>query len=36
MSNNYSENLFGSIDALIEERLKQVSFDKTEVCTIIS
>ena len=36
MSNNYSEQIFQSIDKIISQRLNEVSFDKTEICTIIS
>ena len=36
MSNQYAENIFESIDAIIEQRLKDLSFDKTLTCKIIS
>ena len=36
MSNNYSEQIFQSIDTIISQRLNEVSFDKTEICEIIS
>ena len=36
MDTNYSENLFQSIDTIISQRLNEVSFDKTEVCKIVS
>jgi hypothetical protein len=28
------DNLFKALDILMDERLKQVSFDKTEICVI--
>ena len=34
MSNNYSEQLFQSIDSIVSQRLNEVAFDKTEICTI--
>lgn len=36
MSTNYSEQIFQSIDTIISQRLNEVSFDKTEICEIIS
>ena len=36
MSNNYSEQIFQSIDTIISQRLNEVSFDKTEICEIVS
>ena len=36
MSTDYSEQIFQSIDTIISQRLKEVSFDKTEICEIIS
>lgn len=34
MINNYSEQLFQSIDNIVSQRLNEVTFDKTEICTI--
>ena len=36
MSTNYSEQIFQSIDTIISQRLNEVSFDKTEICEIVS
>ena len=36
MSNNYSEQIFQSIDTIVSQRLNEVSFDKTEICEIVS
>ena len=36
MGTNYSEQIFQSIDTIISQRLNEVSFDKTEICEIIS
>lgn len=36
MSNNYSEQIFQSIDTIISQRLNEVSFDKTEICKIVN
>ena len=36
MSTNYSEQIFQSIDTIISQRLNEVSFDKTEICKIVS
>lgn len=36
MSTNYSEQIFQSVDTIISQRLNEVSFDKTEICEIIS
>lgn len=36
MSTNYSEQIFQSIDTIISQRLNEVSFDKTEICEVIS
>lgn len=36
MGTNYSEQIFQSIDTIISQRLNEVSFDKTEICKIIS
>lgn len=36
MNNNYSEQIFQSIDKIVSQRLNEVFFDKTEICTIIS
>ena len=32
---NYSENTFKAIDIITDEKLKEVNFDKTEICTIL-
>lgn len=34
--NTYSEQIFQSIDTIISQRLNEVSFDKTEICKIVS
>ena len=34
-SNDYTDNLFGAIDAIVEERLKHLSFDKTTIVEIV-
>jgi hypothetical protein len=36
MAENYSENLFTAVDMIVNERLKEVSFDQTIVGKIIS
>ena len=36
MSTNYSEQIFQSIDTIISQRLNEVSFDKTEICEVVS
>lgn len=36
MNTNYSEQIFQSIDTIISQRLNEVSFDKTEICEIVS
>lgn len=33
---NYSENLFQSIDEILRQRLNEIQFDKTVLCTIVS
>ena len=33
--NQISENLFNAIDIIIQERLKNLRFDRTIVCTVI-
>ena len=35
MAENYSENLFQSVDMIVSERLKQISFDQTIIGKII-
>lgn len=34
MANDFLENLFGSIDLIVNSRLNKLNYDKTEVCTI--
>ena len=34
--NQISENLFSAIDIIIQERLKNLSYDKTLLCTIVN
>ena len=33
--NNYSANVLGAIDLIVQERMKDLKFDKTIVCTIV-
>jgi hypothetical protein len=34
-SNTITSNLFGAIDNIIHSRLKELQYDKTEICTIV-
>ena len=36
MSTNYSEQIFQAVDTIVSQRLNEVSFDKTEICKIVS
>jgi hypothetical protein len=33
--NQISENLLTAIDIVVQERIKDLSYDKTELCTVI-
>jgi hypothetical protein len=35
-SNQYNEALYQAIDTIVQERLNQVKFDTTEICTVVS